>query len=140
MEEEQIVISADRHLLELMLDNLLSNACKYTNPGGRIDVSLKGNKSKAIVVVSDTGIGIPDKEQKNIFTNVYRAENARASQETGNGFGLLQVSRIADMLHGKISFSSKLQRGTTFTISLNGYMMSRLYNGILKTQQIYRPD
>lgn len=117
MEEEQIVISADRHLLELMLDNLLSNACKYTNPGGRIDVSLKGNKSKAIVVVSDTGIGIPDKEQKNIFTNVYRAENARASQETGNGFGLLQVSRIADMLHGKISFSSKLQRGTTFTIS-----------------------
>ncbi|MDE7154002.1 MAG: response regulator [Muribaculaceae bacterium] len=115
--DEQVVISADRHLLELMLDNLMSNACKYTNRGGRVEVSLTAGKSKATIKIADTGIGIPLKEQKNIFTNVYRAENARASQETGNGFGLLQVKRIVEMLKGNIGFTSKENAGTTFTIS-----------------------
>ncbi len=115
--DEQVVISADRHLLELMLDNLMSNACKYTNRGGNVEVSLTASKSKATIKVSDTGIGIPEKEQKNIFTNIYRAENARASQETGNGFGLLQVKRIVELLNGNISFTSKENAGTTFTIS-----------------------
>ncbi len=115
--DEQVVISADRHLLELMLDNLMSNACKYTNQGGKVEVSLTANRSKAIIKIADNGIGIPEKEQKNIFTNVYRAENARASQETGNGFGLLQVKRIVEMLNGNIGFSSKENAGTTFTIS-----------------------
>ena len=115
--DEQVVVSADRHLLELMLDNLMSNACKYTNRGGNVEVSLTASKSKATIKVSDTGIGIPEKEQKNIFTNIYRAENARASQETGNGFGLLQVKRIVEMLNGNIGFTSKENAGTTFTIS-----------------------
>lgn len=115
--DEQVVISADRHLIELMLDNLMSNACKYTNNGGKVEVSLSANKSKAIISIADTGIGIPVKEQKNIFFNVYRAENARASQETGNGFGLLQVKRIVEMLNGNIGFTSKEQFGTTFTVS-----------------------
>lgn len=115
--DEQVVISADRHLLDLMLDNLMSNACKYTNRGGKVEVSLSASKSKAVIKITDNGIGIPEKEQKNIFTNVYRAENARASQETGNGFGLLQVKRIVEMLNGNIGFTSKEQIGTTFTIS-----------------------
>jgi len=115
--DDQVVVSADRHLLELMLDNLMSNACKYTNRGGKVEVSLTASKSKAVIRITDNGIGIPEKEQKNIFTNVYRAENARASQETGNGFGLLQVKRIVEMLGGNISFTSKEQVGTTFTIS-----------------------
>ena len=115
--DEQVVVSADRHLLELMLDNLMSNACKYTNQGGKVEVSLTANKSKAVIRITDNGIGIPEKEQKNIFTNVYRAENARASQETGNGFGLLQVKRIVEMLNGNIGFTSKENAGTTFTIS-----------------------
>ena len=115
--DEQVVVSADRHLLELMLDNLMSNACKYTNQGGKVEVSLTANKSKAVIRITDNGIGIPEKEQKNIFTNVYRAQNARASQETGNGFGLLQVKRIVEMLNGNIGFTSKENAGTTFTIS-----------------------
>ena len=115
--DEQVVVSADRHLLELMLDNLMSNACKYTNRGGKVEVSLTAGKSKAVIKIADTGIGIPEKEQKNIFTNVYRAENARASQETGNGFGLLQVKRIVELLNGSIRFTSKELVGTTFKIS-----------------------
>ncbi len=115
--EESIVVSADRHLMELMLDNLLSNACKYTSEGGHVDICLSANKNKVHISVSDNGIGIPAKEQKNIFTNVYRAENARATQETGTGFGLLQVKRIVDLLKGHISFKSKEGKGTIFTIS-----------------------
>lgn len=115
--DEAVVISADRHLMELMLDNLLSNACKYTPEGGHVDICLTANKNKAFITVGDNGIGIPVKEQKNIFTNVYRAENARATQETGNGFGLLQVKRIVDLLKGRICFKSKEGKGTIFTIS-----------------------
>lgn len=115
--EESVVISADRHLMELMLDNLLSNACKYTPRGGNVDICLYANKNKVHISVSDDGIGIPAKEQRNIFTNVYRAENARATQEAGNGFGLLQVKRIVDLLKGRISFKSKEGQGTVFTIS-----------------------
>lgn len=115
--EESVVISADRHLMELMLDNLLSNACKYTPSGGNVDICLYANKNKVHISVSDDGIGIPAKEQRNIFTNVYRAENARATQEAGNGFGLLQVKRIVDLLKGRISFKSKEGQGTVFTIS-----------------------
>lgn len=123
LSEEDIVIFADRHLIELMLDNLLSNACKYTPQNGRIDIYLTSNKNKAVITVSDTGIGIPDKDQKNIFSNVYRAENARATQETGNGFGLLQVKRIVNLLNGNISFISKEGKGTSFTICFK-----RVYN------------
>lgn len=115
--DEAVVVSADRHLMELMLDNLLSNACKYTPEGGHVDITLTANRNRAVVAVGDDGIGIPVKEQKNIFTNVYRAENARATQETGNGFGLLQVKRIVDLLKGRISFKSKEGKGTVFTIS-----------------------
>ena len=100
-----------------MLDNLLSNACKYTPSGGNVDICLYANKNKVHISVSDDGIGIPAKEQRNIFTNVYRAENARATQEAGNGFGLLQVKRIVDLLKGRISFKSKEGQGTVFTIS-----------------------
>lgn len=115
--DNNVVISADKHLIELMLDNLLSNACKYTPEGGSIEVNLQGNKNKAVISVADTGIGIPEKDHKNIFSNVYRAANARATQETGNGFGLLQVKSIIDLLGGNISFTSKEGRGTTFTIA-----------------------
>lgn len=115
--EESVVISADMHLMELLLDNLLSNACKYTPVGGHVHICLSATKNKANIAISDNGIGIPAKEQKNIFTNVYRAENARATQESGNGFGLVQAKRIVDLLKGHISFKSKEGQGSVFTIS-----------------------
>lgn len=115
--DEPVVISADRHLMELMMDNLLSNACKYTPEGGHVEIRLSANRKRAVISVGDDGIGIPFKEQKKIFTDVYRAENARATQETGNGFGLLQVKRIVDLLKGNISFKSKEGNGTVFTIT-----------------------
>ena len=108
MPDESIYVPADKHFMEMMLDNLLSNACKYTKPQGEICLSLEVTKRKAVIVVRDNGIGIPKKARKHIFADIYRAENARKSQEEGTGFGLLQVHRIVKMLHGKITFRSEM--------------------------------
>lgn len=116
--DEEVYIMADRHMVEMMLDNLITNACKYTMPHGDVSLSLNYTKRKAIIEVKDSGIGIPKKDRKYIFTDVYRADNARKSQEGGTGFGLLQVHRIIKMLHGKITFRSEENKGSIFTITL----------------------
>lgn len=85
---------------------------------GEISLDLKATKRKAILSLKDNGIGIPKKAKKHIFSDIYRAENARQSQEEGTGFGLLQVQRIVKMLHGKITFCSEEGKGTTFIVTL----------------------
>lgn len=117
--DENIYVMGDRHLMEVLLDNLLSNACKYTKPQGDICLSLFYKNRKAVIEVADNGIGIPMKAKKHLFSTVYRADNARESQEVGTGFGLLQVQRIIKMLHGKITYKSELLKGSTFTISFS---------------------
>ena len=87
-------------------------------PQGEISLDLKATKRKAILSLKDNGIGIPKKAKKHIFSDIYRAENARQSQEEGTGFGLLQVQRIVKMLHGKITFCSEEGKGTTFIVTL----------------------
>lgn len=117
--DEDVRIMAEKHIIEMLLDNLISNACKYTMPQGDICLSLSCTKRKAIIEVKDSGIGIPKKEQKHLFSDVYRAENVRKSQVDGAGFGLLQVHRIVKMLHGKITFQSEENKGSVFTVTLS---------------------
>ncbi len=116
--DEDVYIMADRNMVEMMLDNLISNACKYTMPQGDVCLSLSYTKRKAFIEIKDSGIGIPKKDWKYLFSDVHRAENARKSQEGGTGFGLLQVHRIIKMLHGKITFQSEENKGSIFTITL----------------------
>ena len=117
--EEDVCVLADRKLMEMIFDNLLSNACKYTPMGGKISIQLSFIKKKAFIRVEDTGIGIPHQEQKYLFTSVYRAENVRKLNADGSGFGLLQVYRLMKMLHGQISFRSVENVGTTFSLVFN---------------------
>ena len=117
--KEDVCVLADRKLMEMILDNLLSNACKYTPRGGKVSIQLSFTKKKACIQVEDTGIGIPHQEQKHLFTSVYRAENARKSNADGSGFGLLQVYRLIKMLHGQISFRSVENVGTAFSLVFN---------------------
>lgn len=121
--EESVCMSGDRYLLEMMIDNLLSNACKYTITGGTVTVTLRPCNKKFKLSVSDTGIGIPSKDQKQIFTNVHRAQNARESNESGTGFGLLQVKRIVEIHGGSIQLKSQEGLGSVFTLTFN-----RVYN------------
>ena len=115
--EEPANIHGDIALLEMIFDNLISNACKYTKPGGYVAVKLEAQNSKVITQIIDNGIGIPASERKHIFTDIYRAQNARDSQEVGTGFGLLQVKRVVKTLDGTISFTSTEGEGTVFTVT-----------------------
>lgn len=117
--EDEVCVKATQRMLEIIFDNLISNACKYTGNGGSIRISMTADNKKATVRIEDTGIGIPQNEHKHIFSDIHRARNAYESQEHGLGFGLLQVQRVVSFLNGKIRFSSKEGVGTTFTVTLD---------------------
>lgn len=105
----------DREKMDHIVDNLLSNALKYTEKG-IIRIFVRTNKKKWTIEVRDTGIGIPKEEQSNIFNEYYRAQNAMNYEETGSGIGLMITRRIVKQHHGSISFSSVEGKGTTFTV------------------------
>lgn len=116
--DEEVCTLASVHLMEMLLDNLLSNACKYTPAGGHVSLRLSATRHKALIEVEDDGIGIPRREQKRLFHKAGRLENARRMTEDGTGFGLLQVHRIVQMLKGRITLRSDEGRGSLFTIAL----------------------
>lgn len=116
--EDNIFVLADRHLVEIICDNLLSNAFKYSKPHGTVEFSLNHDSRYAVIKVRDHGIGIPEKDRKHIFKDVHRAGNAMRHEAIGTGFGLLMVSRVVKKLGGKITFTSEEGKGTEFTVSL----------------------
>lgn len=113
---DEYSINQDEKIVELMLSNLLRNAIKYSPEESVIDIQVALNGNKIVFKISDQGIGIPEKDQKYIFQRYFRAENALLDQ--GTGIGLNIVKSHLDNLNGKISFISKENIGTTFTIEL----------------------
>jgi len=112
-------LMADEKLLDELFGNLISNAIKYTPPGGKVRVSLaRESEHRVRFEVSDTGIGIPDEDIPRLFTEFFRAENAKAQAEEGTGLGLAIVKEISDFLGGSISVKSKVGEGTTLTCLL----------------------
>jgi signal transduction histidine kinase len=112
-------IMGDEKLLDELFSNLISNAVKYTPSGGKVSVSLDQVSSDRVQFqVSDTGIGIPEEDTARLFTEFFRAENAKALAEEGTGLGLVIVKEIVDFLGGSISVRSKVGEGTTFTCLL----------------------
>jgi len=119
IEESVPELMADETLLDELFGNLISNAIKYTPPGGKVRVSLAGEKEHRVrFEVSDTGIGIPEEDIPRLFTEFFRAENAKALAEEGTGLGLVIVKEILDFLGGSISVKSKVGEGTTLTCLL----------------------
>jgi len=104
--------------IEEMLTNLLLNSIKYTPESGSVELNAKNNGEDILVEVSDTGIGIPEKEQSQIFDEFYRASNARNIERDGSGLGLSIVKHIIDRHGGKIEVESKNGNGTTFRLNL----------------------
>jgi two-component sensor histidine kinase/uncharacterized protein YigA (DUF484 family) len=112
-------IMGDEKLLEELFTNLISNAVKYTPSGGKVSVVLEPlSHDRVKFQVSDTGIGIPEEDVSRLFTEFFRAENAKALAEEGTGLGLVIVKEILDFLGGSISVRSKVGEGTTFTCLL----------------------
>jgi two-component sensor histidine kinase/uncharacterized protein YigA (DUF484 family) len=112
-------LMADEKLLDELFGNLISNAIKYTPSGGKVRISLTVESEHRVrFEVSDTGIGIPEEDNSRLFTEFFRAENAKAQAEQGTGLGLVIVKEILDFLGGSVSVKSKVGEGTTFTCLL----------------------
>jgi signal transduction histidine kinase len=104
--------------LKLVWTNLLSNAIKYTEPGGIVAVALKQADGQLVATVRDTGIGIAHEDQKRVFEEFYRANNARMACPVGTGVGLAIVQRIIENYGGTISVESEPGLGSKFTFTL----------------------
>ena len=113
---EGISVYADRELLALVWNNLLSNAFKFTPKGGTVFISMKASNDDVIVKVQDTGCGMSAETGSHIFDIFYQGDTSHAAQ--GNGLGLALVKRVVDILHGQISVESALGKGTAFTVTL----------------------
>lgn len=111
------LVMADREKICLVIQNLVENAIKYNRKGGSVVISTDPVKHSLVVSVTDTGIGIPEAEQKNIFGKFFRAENAKQSDK-GTGLGLYIGKTIIEAHHGSIWFESVPNVGTTFFFSL----------------------
>jgi signal transduction histidine kinase len=111
-------VRANPDRLKLVWTNLLSNALKYTEPGGIIAVTLKQTPEHVVCTVRDTGIGIPPEDQKRVFEEFYRAENAREVSSVGTGVGLSIVQRIIENWGGTIWVESEPGLGSKFTFVL----------------------
>ncbi|AEV98225.1 PAS/PAC sensor signal transduction histidine kinase [Niastella koreensis GR20-10] len=107
-------INQDKKILRNVLLNLLSNAIKYSEENKLISLSIEVENNQVLIKVKDEGIGIPEEEQKNLFGKFYRAKNATNIQ--GTGLGLNIVKRYIELLEGDITFVSRQNEGTVFTV------------------------
>ena len=116
--KESVSVLADPDILELAIINLLDNACKYSNPPAQITVNIDQRDEEVIVAISDRGIGIPEQELEKIFDRFYTVNKAHSRRLGGAGLGLSIVKTIIEKHNGTIAVTSKLQAGTTFTVTL----------------------
>ena len=111
-------VKMDPQKISLVVQNLLDNAIRYTSSGGIIRVSLEANDSNLKFSISDTGIGIPEREKNSVFKKFFRGSNAIKFQTEGNGIGLYIAKNIIEAHGGKIWFESEENKGTTFYFTL----------------------
>lgn len=109
---------ADKDKIFRVCQNLISNAIKYNNDGGEVEVHLKSHKNHITVEVKDNGKGIPPEDLKRIFERFYRVEKSRSREKGGTGLGLAIVKHILEGHKSKISVSSTLGKGSIFSFEL----------------------
>ena len=117
--EELIVINGNKQLMERVILNILSNAIKYNKENGFINVNIYGEKDKVQIIISDSGIGIPEEKIDMIFNRFERIDKSFSRNNEGSGLGLNIVYEIIKKHNGTIKASSKENFGTTITITLN---------------------
>jgi two-component system, OmpR family, sensor histidine kinase BaeS len=111
-----LILQSDRRLLETVLDNLVSNAIRYTPRGGRVELSPGRTDRSAVIAVSDSGIGIAPEHQKRVFDRLYRGDCARDRSSGGSGLGLAIAQRAARALGGRIELESQPDVGSVFRL------------------------
>lgn len=102
----------------IILQNLLTNAIKYTPAEGAVEITIEKSAGGVTISVKDNGYGIPENAKSRIFTKLFRADNAREKEPTGTGLGLYLLKSLVDKLGGKVWFESKEGVGSTFYVTL----------------------
>lgn len=115
--DEKIFINTDKTLLEIVCNNIISNALKFTEPNGKVFISCYKDESYASICIQDTGCGISNETGKHIFEKFYQGDTSH--KEQGNGLGLALVKRIIDVLGAEIAIKSEVGIGSTFIIKIN---------------------
>ena len=110
------LLFCDRRQVVSAVSNLLDNAVKYTEPGGRIDVATSSTLGRIAITVSDSGIGVPGRDLERIFERFYRVDQARSRDTGGTGLGLAIVRHVAQAHGGEVSVTSMEGQGSTFTV------------------------
>ena len=115
---EKTMVLSNRSMLIELIDNLCQNAIRYNVPCGRVEVEIGKKGNKALLTVTDTGIGIPPEEQSRIFERFYRVDKSRSRETGGTGLGLAIVKHIVEIHDGQINLTSEVGRGTTIEVVL----------------------
>jgi two-component system phosphate regulon sensor histidine kinase PhoR len=113
-----VVLSADHEALRTILDNLVSNAIRYTPAGGVVTIRLATTADEARLEVEDTGIGIGAEHRERVFERFYRVDKARSREVGGTGLGLSIVKHLVGLLGGRVELESEQGRGSRFRVSL----------------------
>jgi two-component system sensor histidine kinase/response regulator len=115
---ENISMNADVLEIDIILNNLVSNAVKYNKQNGTVDVDISENQNFVIIKVSDTGIGMKEEETKKLFKDFVRIKNDQTRNIIGSGLGLSTVNKLVQMYNGKISVQSEFSKGSVFPVEL----------------------
>jgi len=114
--EERVMIMADESMLEIVFNNLIANAIKFTEPGGRIVLRQEKDGKDVLVTIADTGCGMSEDTVKHIFDKFYQGDTSHSGE--GNGLGLALVKRVLDISGGSISVRSVQGEGSEFIVRL----------------------
>jgi two-component system, sensor histidine kinase and response regulator len=115
---KRISYLADPDEIEIILNNLISNAVKYNKQGGRVDCIIREDDEMIEISVSDTGIGMKEEEVEKIFQDFYRIKNKQTRKISGSGLGLAILKKIVELYEGTVKVESIPDEGSTFTVTL----------------------
>lgn len=123
-DKNEIQLRIDKNLTKIVIENLVTNAIKYSGKNGIVELGIKYNPKTSLygkgilITVKDNGIGIRNEDKSKIFTKLFRADNARQMVSDGIGLGLYSIKNIIEKAGGKIWFESEINHGSTFFVFL----------------------